>query len=64
MSRYDLNLASSSVSEILSSELMKYSVMEKLKQLIEMKNDIFYIYRLLEIMLERLQTTELDRKLI
>lgn len=64
MFRYDLNLASSSVSEILSSELMKYSVMEKLKQLIEMKNDIFYIYRLLEIMLERLQTTELDRKLI
>lgn len=64
MSRYDLNLASSSVSEILSSELMKYSVMEKLKQLIEMKNDIFYIYLLLEIMLERLQTTELDWKLI
>lgn len=64
MYRYDLNLASSSVSGILSSELMKYSVMEKLKQLIEMKNDIFYIYRLLKIMLERLQTTELDWKLI
>lgn len=64
MFRYDLNLASSSVSGILSSELMKYSVMEKLKQLIEMKNDIFYIYRLLKIMLERLQTTELDWKLI